>query len=116
MKQRNAVISIRVTQDEKDKIDARARAKNMTTTAHAREIITGFDADHLAVKAHQAMSEQDLATRNMIRNVSELNDQLKKLSKSVRNDKALVIIVTGVSVFALSLLGVLLGVGLLNLV
>ncbi|MDN6323409.1 MAG: hypothetical protein L0J73_12265 [Halomonas sp.] len=116
MKQRNAVISIRVTQDEKDKIDARAQAKKMTTTAHAREIITGFDADYVAFKAQQAMSDQDQAAKNMTHNITQLNAQVKALSKSVRNDKAMVIIATGVVVFGLSALGVLVGVGLLKLV
>lgn len=116
MKQRDAVISIRLTQDEKAEIDTRARAKKMTTTAHAREILTGFDPDYIAFKAQQAMDEQDLMTRNMITNTAHLNAQFKKLSKGVRNDKIMVIIATGVAVFSLSSIGVLVAVGILKLV
>jgi hypothetical protein len=52
----------------------------------------------------------------MITNTAHLNTQFKKLSKGVRNDKIMVIIATGVAVFSLSSIGVLVAVGLLKLV
>ena len=83
MSQRSAVISIRVTESEKQKIDARAKAKNLTTTAHAREIITGFDADAVAARAQESIEKQDEVLDNLTRKVSHLYRSIRPMQDAV---------------------------------
>lgn len=106
---RTAVISIRVTEDEKAQIEARAKAKGLTITAHTREVVTGFDADAVAAKARAAVEEQDSALASMAEHVEHLNRDMLAISKRVRDDRIFWVAVTGAAVFVLAVLGGALG-------
>jgi len=106
---RNAIISIRVTDDEKAQIEARAKAKGMTITAHTREIVTGFDADALAAKARTAVEHQDAALSSLATSVQTLARDVQAISKRVRDDRIIWVSVTAAVVFLLAVLGGALG-------
>lgn len=106
---RTAVISIRVTEDEKAQIEARAKAKGLTVTGYTRDIVTGFDADAVAAKAHAAVEQQDAALASLTGHVEALNRDITALSRRVRDDRIIWIAATGAVVFLLSVLGAGLG-------
>lgn len=105
MGQRTAVISIRVSEAEKAKIEVRAKAKGLTITAHTREIITGFDADEVAIKAKAVIDEQDAVLSSMADSIGRLNQEVRAISKQVRDDRVVWVAITAATVFLLSLGG-----------
>lgn len=109
MSGRTSVISFRVTDDEKERIEVRAKAKNLKITSYARELVTGFDPDTVATRSRATIVEQEQALNSLAESVKGLEKDVQQVGKRIRSDVALVIAVAAVASLALLVVGA--GVG-----
>lgn len=111
MSGRTSVISFRVTDDEKERIEVRAKAKNLKITAYARELVTGFDPDVVAMRSRAAIDQQEQAFKSLSESVQQIDKDVRQVGKRVRSDASMVIIAASVAGFLFLLVGAVLGYG-----
>lgn len=111
MSGRTSVISFRVTDDEKERIEVRAKAKNLKITAYARELVTGFDPDVVATRSRATIDQQERALNSLSESVTQLETHVRQVGKRIRSDAVMVIISATVAGFLFLLVGGVLGYG-----
>ena len=111
MSGRTSVISFRVTDDEKERIEVRAKAKNLKITAYARELVTGFDPDVVATRSRATIDHQERALNSLSESVTQLETHVRQVGKRIRSDAVMVIISATVAGFLFLLVGGVLGYG-----
>lgn len=106
---KNSVISFRISDAEKERIEAKANAKNLKINTYARELVTGFDPDVVAARSRAAITEQEQALESLANSVKTLKTDVQQVGKRLRSDISLVVAI--VAVASLALLAVGAGVG-----
>lgn len=109
MSGRTSVISFRVTDDEKERIEVKAKAKNLKVTSYVRELVTGFDSEVVATRSRAAVDEQERALHSMTETVQELEKHVRQVGKRLRSDAVLVIGVVGMVGLVLLAVGACVG-------
>lgn len=106
---KNSVISFRISDAEKERIEAKANAKNLKINTYARELVTGFDPDVVAARSRAAITDQEQALESLANSVKTLKTDVQQVGKRLRSDISLVVAI--VAVASLALLAVGAGVG-----
>ncbi|MGP9576327.1 plasmid mobilization protein [Halomonas sp. AOP42-D2-25] len=106
---KSSVISFRISDAEKERIEAKASAKNLKINTYARELVTGFDPDVVAARSRAAITEQEQALESLANSVKTLKTDVQQVGKRLRSDISLVVAI--VAVASLALLAVGAGVG-----
>lgn len=106
---KTSVISFRISDAEKERIEAKASAKNLKINTYARELVTGFDPDVVAARSRAAITEQEQALESLANSVKTLKTDVQQVGKRLRSDISLVVAI--VAVASLALLAVGAGVG-----
>lgn len=105
MTSRKAVISIRVTEEEKQRIELFASQKGVTVTSFARDIVTEYSPEILAAKTDAAVQAHDIALEKMTSDIRSLTDEICNISKEVKKDRIYSYCIVSAVVFLSSLLG-----------
>lgn len=108
---KSSVISFRISDAEKERIEAKASAKNLKINTYARELVTGFDPDVVAARSRAAISDQEEALESLSKSVKTLKTDVQQVGKRLRSDISLVVAIVAVASFALLAVGAGVGYG-----
>ena len=106
---KSSVISFRISDAEKERIEAKASAKNLKINTYARELVTGFDPDVVAARSRAAITDQEQALKSLANSVRVLKTDVQQVGKRLRSDVAIVVAVLAVGGLAFLLAGVAVG-------
>lgn len=108
---KSSVISFRISDAEKERIEAKASAKKLKINTYARELVTGFDPDVVAARSRAAISDQEEALESLSKSVKTLKTDVQQVGKRLRSDISLVVAIVAVASFALLAVGAGVGYG-----
>ena len=106
---KSSVISFRISDAEKERIEAKANAKNLKINTYARELVTGFDPDVVAARSRAAITEQEQALESLANSVKTLKTDVQQVGKRLRSDLSVVVAILAVAGLALLVVGACIG-------
>lgn len=108
---KNTVISFRVSDAEKERIEAKASAKKLRINTYARELVTGFDPDVVAARSRAAVTDQEKALEALSNSVKTLRKDVDQVGKRFKSDLSMVLAIATLAGMVFLIVGACVGYG-----